>query len=1259
MNNSKLKIASFFLAVLLVFAVFPASRVNAGLHYSYSSLTGELTASGDGELTAKFLVNVGYLTYVKLEGNLESVGANAFINKHDLKKVEIDANITSIGDHAFANCSALPEITLPSSVTSIGEGAFSGCSELKSINLSEGITSINDHTFDGCSSLTDITIPESVTSIGEGAFKDCAELEEITISDNVTFIGEDAFKGCAGLKTITIPGSVTYIGKGAFEGCSGLTSVTLPDNSNVIVENAFKDCSGLTGITIPENVEYIAEGAFSGCSGLTGITIPENVEYIADSAFSGCSGLTGITIPEGVESIGTGAFSGCSGLTGLTISEGVTSIGKGAFEGCTGLTDITIPESITFIGDEAFKGSTGIESVTIPEGIASFGLGVFEDCSGLTDVTIPDGTTSIADRTFKGCISLKQITLPETVRSIGNSAFEYCYGLTDIDLKNITSIGSRSFRCCFALKSITIPGNIETISDHAFSYCQGLNEVTISKGVKVIDEYAFDNCINLEKITIPDSVVSIGYSSFSNMTALTEVEIPDSVMTIDNYAFQRCTSIKKIVIPDSVTEIGDYAFFRCGKLETLVLPDNENVKLGEYIIDRCGNIKLVVFNEKSDYDEKTFSGTPDESLHNYFDVEYICTGNGKVNNETRTYFGDIIEFEMEPETDWEVEGVTFEDSTGKLTRLIPEDGKYSYVMSDSTGPVKFYVRFRIIQKEVIFCMKDKDDTIELQRSNFDIHDNPKYEGDVPTKSPDEQYTYTFTGWTDGETTFSKDETLPSVTDAVTYYAVFEGAVNSYEIKFVGEDGNELQSDVLDYGDNPVYVGTEPSKKEDEKYTYTFIGWTDGNQTFGKDDQLPEVHGKTTYKAVFDKTPIQYEIKFVGDKGEELQSDKLVYGDIPVYDGSVPSKKKDDKYTYTFIGWTDGDRSFDKDDELPEVNGNTTYTAVFEGTVNSYKIKFVGEDGKELQSEVLVYGETPVYKGAEPSKKEDDKYTYTFKGWTPEITKVTGDATYSPVFTSKEKQAVVTPDIEETEVSFAAFVERMYVVVLDRPSEPEGKAYWTDKVSKGELTGADCARNFLNSQEFKDRNLSDEDFVAVLYKAIFNRDAKDDPNGFNFWMDSLKVTGRDNVVNGFINSPEWCDLCAEYGIRSGAPSAKATVGSASATNFAARLYTECLGRDYDEDGLKFWSLGLTNLEITGSQAAHEFFYSAEFNGLGLDNKELITRMYKTFMGREPEAEGLSYWLDSMDKGMTKDQLFDSFVKSEEFSDICISYAIERG
>ena len=265
-------------------------------------------------------------------------------------------------------------------------------------------------------------------------------------------------------------------------------------------------------------------------------------------------------------------------------------------------------------------------------------------------------------------------------------------------------------------------------------------------------------------------------------------------------------------------------------------------------------------------------------------------------------------------------------------------------------------------------------------------------------------------------------------------------------------------------------------------------------------------------------------------------------------------------------------------------------------------------------------------------------------------------TYEP-YPPTPDPVITEPEITD-EMSFEDFVERLYVVALNRPSEKEGKDYWCELVGNGTLTGADCARFFLTSPEFKGRNLSDEDFLKVLYKTFFDRDAKDDPDGFNFWMNSLKSVGKDTVVEGFINSPEWCDICATYGVKSGAPTAKATKASKNATAFATRLYTECLGREPEEGGLKYWSLGLTNLELTGSQAAHEFFYCKEFNDHNFDNKELLTRMYRTFMGREPDTDGLNYWLGNMNNGMTKDQVFNSFVQSQEFTEICANYAIDR-
>ena len=78
----------------------------------------------------------------------------------------------------------------------------------------------------------------------------------------------------------------------------------------------------------------------------------------------------------------------------------------------------------------------------------------------------------------------------------------------------------------------------------------------------------------------------------------------------------------------------------------------------------------------------------------------------------------------------------------------------------------------------------------------------------------------------------------------------------------------------------------------------------------------------------------------------------------------------------------------------------TVTAEFEA-IPTYTVTWKDEDGTVLKTEDVAKGDTPSY-GATPTKAEDANYTYTFSGWTPEITAVTGDVTYTATYTATAK-----------------------------------------------------------------------------------------------------------------------------------------------------------------------------------------------------------------------------------------------------------------
>ena len=295
----------------------------------------------------------------------------------------------------------------------------------------------------------------------------------------------------------------------------------------------------------------------------------------------------------------------------------------------------------------------------------------------------------------------------------------------------------------------------------------------------------------------------------------------------------------------------------------------------------------------------------------------------------------------------------------------------------------------------------------------------------------------------------------------------------------------------------------------------------------------------------------------------------------------------------------------------------------------------------------------------PTKKSTPTPTPTKKS-TPTPTKAPTKATTK--VPSRKATATATPTPTPTEApTFEDFVERLYVVALNRESEPEGKEYWVNQVVEEGKTGADCARYFLlEAPEFMERQLSTDKFVETLYQTFFDRES--DKEGKDGWVKAInsgKKT-REEVVNDFIESVEWCNVCATYGVKSGAIYHKATIASKNATDFATRLYTCCLARDPEEDGLQHWSLALTNLEETGCSDVEQFFTSEEFVKLRLKNDEYIRRLYTTFMGREPAADEVTYWTGELKaKRQTRRKVMAFFGQSEEFTKICKQYGIDRG
>lgn len=134
----------------------------------------------------------------------------------------------------------------------------------------------------------------------------------------------------------------------------------------------------------------------------------------------------------------------------------------------------------------------------------------------------------------------------------------------------------------------------------------------------------------------------------------------------------------------------------------------------------------------------------------------------------------------------------------------------------------------------------------------------------------------------------------------------------------------------------------------------------------------------------------YTVTFKDWDDSLLASVDVEEGGTAVYPYDAPSREGDAQYTYSFSGW---------DRDLSNVTSSFETVAQYSTETNRYTVTFVNHDGTVLQEGEWDYGSTPSYSGETPTKESDALYTYSFSGWSPEITPVTGDATYAATYTA--------------------------------------------------------------------------------------------------------------------------------------------------------------------------------------------------------------------------------------------------------------------
>ena len=273
------------------------------------------------------------------------------------------------------------------------------------------------------------------------------------------------------------------------------------------------------------------------------------------------------------------------------------------------------------------------------------------------------------------------------------------------------------------------------------------------------------------------------------------------------------------------------------------------------------------------------------------------------------------------------------------------------------------------------------DGAELQNSQVKEGEIPSYGGATPVRPEDENYTYSFSGWSPAVVAATADaDYIAQYTATAKLQPVY------YTIQFLNYDGTILQSSQVLEGEMPTYTGATPTHPEDAQFTYEFSGW------------LPTIVAATanaTYIAQFNaiKKTVYYTVTFLDWDGTELLVETVEEG----HDANGPETNPT-RDGWIFTGWSK---------PITNITSNLIIIAQYELIPQPvyYTIRFLNYDGTELQSSQVLEGEMPTYNGATPTKPEDDNYTYSFSGWSPAIALATADADYTAQYTATPKTVV--------------------------------------------------------------------------------------------------------------------------------------------------------------------------------------------------------------------------------------------------------------
>ena len=558
-----------------------------------------------------------------------------------------------------------------------------------------------------------------------------------------------------------------------------------------------------------------------------------------------------------------------------------------------------------------------------------------------------------------------------------------------------------------------------------------------------------------------------------------------------------------------------------------VYPEFEEKDITYNVTYKMGNtpiyVNTVKKHEASVYDtEKYEIPTQNGDVEVYYEFDYWADADG-----ARVDLSDVVSdmtvyahFAMIPET--QTYTVTFANYDG-TTLCTKTTGVHSYVEYDLDNPV------RKPTETVIYTFSGWDvEDYKTLREDATVtalyHESPVgVAGSKPGKVIDKTSDFSTTD----EVTLVEGYTFKTDTKFLTLTLKVEGVeepfvLGGFRMKTIARDEEGIASDsTLDSNSSGNY--TNLANKSDNSSAFTFtedgyyaitinkeiVNWEKnyynrivslsfsngtsiGKQTSNLNDNL-----KVTFLAMYEGKP-DFTVRYYGEDGDFLGLGiventcanfgvtKLLSAD-GAYVDEVPVKAEDADYRYNFAGWADSEGN-----KVEYLCDNADVYAYFLPEIKD-PITVTFKNGDENAAVYTIpRGKGVEYSEKAPIKPSTDDYTYIFRGWTTDPSKVLGtevetlpetytdDVVYYAVFEQTDRMFIVNYTGEDGSDLGTVYVNKKnHEVIGEAPADPfkEASAKYTYEF-EGWVTADGEALDFAK--------VNDDIVVKPKFKATINK-----------------------------------------------------------------------------------------------------------------------------------------------------------------------------